>query len=104
MSKNDDNLGMTPEDVAGYAARLVSEDRSDQYGHPLDNLDRAARIWSVILGADVTAEQVALCMIGMKIARQVHKSKPDTVIDVIGYALTLHMVEVERAKRRLYHG
>ena len=92
---------LTPEDIASYAAQLVSQDRNDQYGHPLDNLDRAARIWSVILGAEVTAEQVALCMIGMKVARQVHKPKADTIVDIIGYALTLHMVEVERAKRRL---
>ena len=95
------NADMTPEDIAAYAARLVSEDRQHEYGHPLDNLDRAARIWSVILDTSVSAEQVALCMVGMKIARQVHKAKPDTVVDVIGYALTLHMVEVERAKRRM---
>ena len=95
------NADMTPEDIAAYAARLVSDDRQHEYGHPLDNLDRAARIWSVILDTSVSAEQVALCMVGMKIARQVHKAKPDTVVDVIGYALTLHMVEVERAKRRM---
>jgi len=95
------NADMTPQDIAAYAARLVSDDRQHEYGHPFDNLDRAAQIWSVILSTDVTAEQVALCMIGMKIARQVHKAKPDTVVDVIGYALTLHMVEVERAKRGL---
>ena len=95
------NANMTPEDIAAYAARLVSDDRQHEYGHPLDNLDRAARIWSVIIDHPVTAEQVALCMIGMKIARQVHKPKPDTVVDVIGYALTLHMVEVERAQRGL---
>jgi len=90
---------MTPEDVAAYSARLVGEERQDEYGHPLDNYERAAQIWSVILGAPVQAEQVALCMIGMKIAREVHKPKPDTVVDIIGYALTLHMVEVERAER-----
>lgn len=92
---------MTPEDVAAYSAALVSGDRQNEYGHPFDNLDRAAQIWSVILDSPVTAEQVALCMIGMKIARQVHKPKPDTVVDIIGYALTLHMVEVERAERRM---
>jgi hypothetical protein len=102
MGKNTENADMSPEDVAAYAARLVSDDRQHEYGHPLDNLDRAARIWEVILGAPVTAEQVALCMVGMKIARQVHKPKADTVVDVIGYALTLHMVEVERAKRRVH--
>jgi hypothetical protein len=94
---------LTPEDLAGYAARLVSADRNNEYGHPLDNLDRAARIWAVILGCEVSAEQVALCMVGMKIARQVHKPKPDTVVDIMGYALTLHMVEVERAKRGVHH-
>ena len=58
----------------------------------------------MILGAEVSAEQVALCMVGMKIARQVHKAKPDTVVDIIGYALTLHMVEVERAQRSVHNG
>jgi hypothetical protein len=101
MAKGTESAHMTPEDVAAYAARLVSDDRQHEYGHPLDNLDRAARIWSVILDTTVTAEQVALCMVGMKIARQVHKPKADTVVDVIGYALTLHMVEVERAQRSM---
>ena len=90
---------MEPEDIAAYAAELVNGDRQNEYGHPLDNLDRAARIWSVILDTDVTAEQVSLCMVGMKIARQVHKPKADTVVDIIGYALTLNMVETERAAR-----
>jgi hypothetical protein len=90
---------MNPQDLADYAVRLVTGDRTDDYGHPLDNLDRAARIWSVILGVEVTAEQVCLCMEGMKIAREVNRRKLDSVVDGIGYWLTYGMVIDERARR-----
>ena len=92
---------MSPHDIAAEAARLVTSDRNDQYGHPLDNLDRAARIWSVILNTEVTAEQVCLCMEGMKIAREIHAPKLDNIVDGCGYWLTLAMVRNERAQRNV---
>ncbi len=70
------------------AARLINGDRDQQYGRPIDNFARIAKIWSVILGVTVNEEDVAMCMAGLKMARYASKSgyQPDTWIDIAGYA------------------
>lgn len=88
-----------PHDLASYAADLVTGSKQIDYAHPLDNFTRAAQIWSAILGITVSPEQVALCMVGMKISREVANQKLDNTIDGIGYFLTLAMVQQERAER-----
>jgi len=67
------------------AQALIHGDRQATYGHPRDNLGRIARLWSVVLGVDVTPEQVCLCMVQVKIARQVHRPKRDNLVDAAGY-------------------
>lgn len=91
--------------VTEEARGLVYGARNDDYGHPLDDFGRTAAMWSAILGAAVTAEQVALCMIAVKISRQCNRNKRDNLVDICGYAETLDMVIEERDRRyRLAEG
>jgi hypothetical protein len=67
-------------------AQQVVLERQAAYGSREDNFGRIATIWSAILGVPVTPVQVALCMIGLKIARECWKSSRDSAIDIAGYA------------------
>ncbi len=89
-----------PESVLQEAQRLVHGDRGEAYGHPLDDFSRTGKMWAAILGvAEVTAEQVGLCMIAVKISRHCNKPKRDNMTDVAGYAETVQMCADERGAR-----
>lgn len=70
------------------AARIISGDRDIQYGKPEDNFLRIAKIWSVILGIEINQEDVAMMMVGLKVARYANKNgfQDDTWVDIAGYA------------------
>jgi len=67
------------------------EERGKKYGHPLENFTRIAGMWREVLSVDITPEQVALCMIAVKISRECSNHHPDNMRDVAGYAQTLLM-------------
>jgi hypothetical protein len=69
------------------ASRLINGDRQSDYGPPSENFNRVALGWELILGAEVSAEQVALCMAWLKIARLAGggNSSDDSYIDGAGY-------------------
>jgi hypothetical protein len=90
---------VTAETILQEAQRLVHGDRQAAYGHPLDDFTRTAAMWSAILGHAVTAEQVGLCMIAVKVSRQCNAPKRDNMTDAAGYAATVQMVVEERARR-----
>lgn len=73
-------------DVLKSAADITSGDRNASYGDPYENHLRIAKVWSVILGFDVTPSQVALCMAGMKLARLAYDpTHVDSNIDGAAY-------------------
>lgn len=80
---------------------LVHGDRGASYGHPLDNFTHTAALWRAAFGWGVTAEQVAMAMILVKLSRECHAPKRDNATDIAGYAETLDMCHAERAKREV---
>ncbi len=80
------------------AERLTSGDRQDDYGHPRDDFEKAAHMWTAILtnklrpDEKIDAREVPLCMIAVKLARQSHRHKRDNLVDIAGYAQTAAMV------------
>lgn len=70
------------------AARIIAGDRDVQYGGPAENFARIATVWTMLFGREFTTEDVAMAMVGLKMARYASNSgfQPDTWIDIAGYA------------------
>lgn len=87
------------ETITSEAERAVYGDRHDDYGHPREDFTRTAIIWTGLLqhkladGEHITPEDMARCMIGVKLARDVHRPKRDNRVDGAGYWLTLDRLE-----------
>jgi hypothetical protein len=77
---------MNREEILKEAIRLTHTDRQKNYGEPLVNHQRIADIWTVLLGFEVTPSQVALCMVGVKLARLVETPDHlDSFVDAAAY-------------------
>jgi hypothetical protein len=87
------------------AARIVLGPRGEFYDHPYDNFTRTAYMWTGVLyskllpGIILTPEDVALCMNGVKLAREAFRHRRDNLTDGHGYWMTLEMVLDERQRR-----
>lgn len=79
------------------AQRIAGKSRQRDYGHPRINHERIAAMWNVQLGpklnAPITAREVALCMIGMKLAREVNTPKRDNLVDIVGYIRCIELID-----------
>lgn len=72
---------------------IINGERQKTYGPPYESFARIGRLWKPILGVgEISAEQVALCLIQLKVSRAVggleHSGviTRDTLVDIAGYA------------------
>lgn len=87
---------MKPDSVLQEAQKIIHGERRDDYGTPLVSFTRIADLWTVVLGMEVTPEQVALCMIQLKVARAMNGMQRDSLVDIAGYAGCIELVQAER--------
>lgn len=88
-----------PESPLLEALRIVHADRGADYGAPEQDFRRTGRMWGAILNLEeaVSPREVALCMAALKLSREAHQHKRDSLVDVAGYIETLAMIEGESA-------
>lgn len=87
------------ESILTEALRVTGTTRQENYGHPLANHVRIADLWNGFLRAKVTGADgelvinptvlepadVAMMMILLKVARELHTPKRDNLTDGAGY-------------------
>lgn len=75
--------------VCDEAKGAVYGPRNKDYGSVTDNFGMTAKMWSAILGVNISAKDVGLCMVALKVSREKFCSKRDNLVDIAGYAATL---------------
>ena len=87
-------MSMTKEEIIKKARDLITGDRNETHGDAFQNHAEIAEFWNIFLDkklqpmASITAEDVALMMVLLKISRntQGKKNNMDNFIDMCGYA------------------
>ena len=84
--KHRGNTEMTREDILRVAGELIDGQRAEEYGPALEQHGRIAELWSSYLGKEITAVDVAMLMILLKVSRSKTSESNDSYIDICGYA------------------
>lgn len=82
-------------DLLTTAQHIVHGDRQRTYGHPVEHHTRTAKLWSAFVGHYFEPSDVSLMFILDKLSRAAGGSKPDTILDIAGYAQVHAMVKAE---------
>lgn len=91
------------ESILEEAYRLTHGDRAAAYGNPLDDYNRTAALFSALIGhklkEPITAHEMALGMVCVKLSREMNKPKRDNAVDGAGYFWVAHACLEEQARR-----
>lgn len=81
-----------PKSVLVAAHALLNGPRQKSYGDPEAKWAEVAKVWSVIFGVEITAEQASLAMAAMKIVRASRRHDFDDLADAAAYCEIAHRI------------
>lgn len=88
--------------IIDEAKEVMSVDRQKSYGHPLENHQRIASFWNTFLGdkliEPITPREAAWMMLLVKPAREINCPKRDNLVDVVGYAAVIEVIDQAQAQ------
>lgn len=70
---------------ANEIVNIRSEEKERMYGPFEEGMGRAAEIASIICNKDITAKDMYLCMVALKLSRESYNHKEDNLLDCIAY-------------------
>jgi len=99
MQQNEEHNGLGalfgPDNIEVEARQLIENARRSEYGQVQDSFARIAHAWTGIIGRPVSAQDVASCMVALKLIRESNRPKRDNRVDAVGYVLLLDQLQEE---------
>ena len=68
------------------AAKIVQGQRQFDYGDKYQNHENISKLWSSYLDYKISAHDLDICMMLVKVARLKHRPTKDCYVDMAGYA------------------
>jgi hypothetical protein len=87
-------------DILKEANELIAGDRHKDYGDKVENHNNIAKLWSAYKGIEITAHDVAIMMVLLKIARtKLGAVSRDTYIDMSAYGAIAGEIKFREPKK-----
>lgn len=85
-------------EILTEAERIINGPRRESYGDAQNSFKKIAIGWEEIIGHPVNPSQVALCMIWLKMCREINSPKKDNRVDIAGYTALLDILQSKASK------
>ena len=88
-------------DILKEAIKLIGGQRNKDYGDRVTNHENIANLWSAFLNKKISAHDVAICMVLVKVARLMHSRKKDNYLDMAAYSAIAGEIEGRTNKKNI---